>query len=326
MDARYAARERWVTEAETAEVRTAVLLPCQNEAGAIDGVIKAFHVALPAAAIYVYDNNSTDGTARVAAAAGAIVRSEPFQGKGNVVRRMFADVEADIYVLADGDGTYSAQHAPRMIELALRDGLEMVTADRVACADDAFRRGHRFGNWALTGMVSHLFGRRVGDMLSGYRVFSRRFVKSFPAMSSGFEIETELTVYALEMRMKTAEFATPYGSRAEGTKSKLRTYRDGMRIAMLILLLLKEERPFWLFGGLSALLVLMSLALGISVVTEFVDTGLVPRLPTAVLAASLMLLGTLLFTVGIVLDSIAHVRREMRRFHYLALSGPPHSR
>ncbi|MFO1434327.1 MAG: glycosyltransferase [Candidatus Competibacteraceae bacterium] len=303
-------------------VRVVVLLPCFNEATAIEDVIKDFQHAIPEATVYVYDNNSTDDTVMIARRTGAIVQSEPFQGKGNVVRRMFADIDADIYVLADGDGTYRAQDAPRLIKYLLENNFDMVTGIRKETEQEAYRRGHRLGNRALTKTVAFLFGRPVKDMLSGYRIFSRRFVKSFPALSAGFEIETELTVHALEMRMKTGDMKTPYGARTAGTQSKLRTYRDGIRIGRIILKLLKEEKPAFLFGVLALLLTLLSLGFGLPVVMEFIRTGLVPRLPTALLATGLMLLAFLTLALGLILESISHSRREMRRLHYLAYPAP----
>lgn len=302
-----------------ADLDIAVLIPCYNEAVAIGGVVRAFRAALPAARIFVYDNNSKDETVRMAAEAGATVRREPWQGKGNVVRRMFSDIEADLYVLVDGDGTYDAPSAPRLIAALLDQQLDMVVGARVEQAVAAYRPGHRFGNAMLTGLVSKIFGRTIRDMLSGYRVFTRRFVKSFPAMSSGFEIETELSVHALELRMKIAELDTPYGERPEGSFSKLSTYRDGWRILKLVSHLVKEERPADFFGaGFLALLVL-SLALGLPVVVEFAQTGLVPRFPTAILSTGIMLLAFLMLTCGIILETVTTARREMKRLAYLQI-------
>jgi glycosyltransferase involved in cell wall biosynthesis len=307
-----------------ADLDIAVLIPCYNEAVAIGGVVRDFRAALPGARIFVYDNNSKDATARAAAEAGAIVRHEPWQGKGNVVRRMFSDIEADLYLLVDGDGTYDAPSAPKLIAALLEQQLDMVVGARVEQAADAYQRGayrpgHRFGNAMLTGLVSKIFGRTIRDMLSGYRVFTRRFVKSFPAMSSGFEIETELSVHALELRMKIAEIDTPYGERPEGSFSKLSTYRDGWRILKLVSHLVKEERPADFFGaGFLALLVL-SLALGLPVVVEFAQTGLVPRLPTALLATGIMVLAFLMLTCGIILETVTTARREMKRLAYLQI-------
>jgi glycosyltransferase involved in cell wall biosynthesis len=315
----------------SADLDIAVLIPCYNEAVAIGGVVRAFRAALPRARIYVYDNNSRDETASAARAAGAIVRGEPWQGKGNVVRRMFSDIEADLYVLVDGDGTYDAASAPKLIAALLDQQLDMAVGARVEqapAADQrgAYRPGHRFGNALLTGLVSRIFGRTIRDMLSGYRVFTRRFVKSFPAMSSGFEIETELSVHALELRMKMAEIETPYGARPEGSFSKLSTYRDGWNILKLVLHLVKEERPADFFGLIFLTLLVLSLGLGIPVVIEFVQTGLVPRLPTAVLATGIMLLACLALTCGIILETVTTARREMKRLAYLQIPLPGEGR
>jgi glycosyltransferase involved in cell wall biosynthesis len=300
-------------------MHTAVLIPCFNEAASIAAVVGGFRAALPEAAIYVFDNNSTDNTAACAIAAGAIVRSEPWQGKGNVVRRMFADVEADVYVLVDGDGTYDCSAAPRLVDLLLEDGLDMVSVARAASADRAFRPGHRLGNRVLTGMVAAVFGKRFSDMLSGYRVMSRRFVKSFPALTTGFEIETELTVHALELRMPIAEVHAAYFERRAGSTSKLRTYRDGLRILRTIVLFIKEERPLHFFSLAFALLALLSLLIGWRVVGEYIATGLVPRLPSAVLATGLMLLAFLSLACGLILDTVTRGRRELKRLQYLQI-------
>ena len=303
--------------------RLAVLIPCYNEAATIAGVVAGFRAALPDATIYVYDNNSRDETASRAAAAGAVVRREGLQGKGYVVRRMFADVEADIYVLVDGDGTYDPVAATLMVSRLLTEGLDMVTGTRVSDLAEAYRPGHRFGNRLLTGMVQAVFGNRVSDMLSGYRVFSRRFVKSFPALAAGFEIETELTVHALELRMALGEVPTAYGARPEGSVSKLNTYRDGFRILRTILMLVKEERPLQFFSLCAGLFLLAGLALGLPVVVTFFQTGLVPRLPTAVLAAAFVLLAFLAFALALILDSVTHGRREMKRLMYLGIPPVP---
>jgi len=276
---------------------------------------------LPGARIYVYDNNSTDRTVETAKAHGAAVRRERLQGKGYVVRRMFADIEADVYVLVDGDGTYDARSAPHMIEVLLSEGLDMVTATRVSNEADAYRPAHRLGNHMLTGLVSYIFGKRIGDMLSGYRVLSRRFVKSFPAMARGFETETELTVHALELRMPVAEIATPYFARRPGSHSKLSTYKDGARILRMVMLLVKEERPLQFFAGAAVMLMLTAVVLAIPIIVEFLVTGLVPRIPTAILATGLMLLGFLSLTSGVILDSVGLSRREARRFAYLSIPG-----
>lgn len=303
-------------------LRVAVLVPCYNEEQAIGQVVRDFRRALPLATVYVYDNNSRDQTRARAAEAGAVVRSEPLQGKGNVVRRMFADVEADVYVLVDGDDTYDAGSAPAMVERLLTEQLDMVVGCRVTGEEGAYRRGHRLGNRVLTGVVARVFGDRFSDILSGYRVFSRRFVKSFPALTREFEIETELTVHALELAMPIAELKTPYRSRPAGSASKLRTYRDGFRILLMILVLFKEERPVAFFGLGGLVLALLALALGYPVVIEFLRTGLVPRFPTAILATGLMILAFLSFTSGLVLGTVTRGRRELKRLAYLAVPGP----
>jgi glycosyltransferase involved in cell wall biosynthesis len=296
---------------------TAVLIPCLNEAGGIADVVEGFRKALPGAAIYVYDNASVDDTASVAARAGATVRRESSRGKGNVVRRMFADVEADVYVMVDGDGTYDSTSAPAMIELLTEQHLDMVCARRVESDSRAYRQGHRFGNLVLTGLVKALFGGSVTDILSGYRVMSRRFVKSFPALSKGFETETELTVHALDLRVPIAEIPTPYGARSAGTASKLNTWRDGWRILRAIARLVKEERPFGFFATIGAILALASIGLAIPLLLEFLETGLVPRIPTAVLSTGLMLVAVMSFVCGLVLDTVTRGRRELKRMHYL---------
>ena len=311
-----------MSEPNFSDLDVAVLIPCYNEAVAIGAVVRDFRAALPAARIYVYDNNSKDETAKVAGEAGAIVRHEPWQGKGNVVRRMFSDIEADIYVLVDGDGTYHAPSAPTLITALLDQQLDMVVGARVEQGQGAYRPGHRFGNAMLTGLVSKIFGRTIRDMLSGYRVFTRRFVKSFPAMSAGFEIETELSVHALELRMKTAELDTPYGERPAGSFSKLSTYSDGWRILKLVSHLVKEERPADFFGAAFLALLLLSLALGVPVVIEFMQTGLVPRFPTAILSTGIMLLAFLSLTCGIILETVTTARREMKRLAYLQIPLP----
>lgn len=299
--------------------RVAVLVPCYNEEAAIGSVVRDFQTALPSATIYVYDNNSTDRTIEIARRGGAVVRTEPLQGKGNVVRRMFADVDADVYVLVDGDDTYDAASAPALIGRLLDDHLDMVNAARVTDIQAAYRPGHRFGNILLTSMVARVFGNRIGDMLSGYRVFSRRFVKSFPALSSGFEIETELTIHALELAMPMAEVATPYKERPEGSVSKLRTFRDGFRILRTIVRLIEAERPLFFFTVLFCLLSITSCILIWPVVATFLETGLVPRLPTAVLAAAIMLLAFLSLTCGLILETVTRGRKEMKRMRYLEI-------
>jgi glycosyltransferase involved in cell wall biosynthesis len=300
------------------ELRLAVLVPCYNEAASIEAVVRDFRRALPGAEIYVYDNNSTDDTAARAAAAGAIVRRERLQGKGNVVRRMFADVDADAYVLVDGDATYDADDAPAMVDLLLRDRLDMVNGTRVADRPDAYRPGHRFGNVVLTSLVRAAFGAGLRDMLSGYKVLSHRLVKSMPLLSAGFEIETELAVHALALRMPIAEITTRYRERPEGSVSKLSTVKDGIKIARAIVMLVKEERPLSFFSALALLLAIAALALATPVVVTYLDTGLVPRLPTAVLASAVMLLSFLSLACGLILDTVTRGRKEVKRIAYLA--------
>ena len=299
-------------------LRIAVLVPCYNEEAAVASVVAGFRDALPSAEIYVYDNNSRDRTADVARAAGAIVRSERRQGKGHVVRRMFADVEADVYVLVDGDATYDAPSAPRMIDKLLDEHLDMVVGLRVDQSLAAYRLGHRTGNRMLTGFLASTFGRDFQDILSGYRVFSRRFVKSFPVLSDGFEIETELAVYALELSLPVVEVETPYYARPEGSFSKLNTWRDGFRILGTMLKLYRAEKPLRFFGTIGILLVLASLALAVPIVVTFIETGLVPRLPTAVLSMGLMIMAMLSISSGLVLDTVTRGRREMKMLAYLA--------
>jgi glycosyltransferase involved in cell wall biosynthesis len=302
--------------------RVAVLLPCRDEEAAIGATVSAFRAALPEATVYVFDNASTDRTAEVARAAGAEVRHEARPGKGNVVRRMFADVEADIYVLADGDLTYDASAAPAMVETLRSQRLDMLVGVRRASQDAAYRRGHRLGNRLLTGLVQRLFGRRFEDMLSGYRVFSRRFVKTFPALSQGFEIETELTVHALQLRLPAAEVETAYAPRPEGSTSKLSTYRDAVRILRMIGMLAKEEKPMLAFGAVAALLFLPSAAMFTSVLLEFLRTDLVPRLPTLVVSVAGMGLAVMCLGCALVLDSVARGRREARHAAYLQHPAP----
>lgn len=302
--------------------RIAILIPCYNEGQTIFTVVSDFAAEFPNAKIYVYDNNSKDDTKTRAVAAGATVRSEALQGKGNVIRRMFADIEADVYVLVDGDGTYDAPSAKRMVECLLKNSLDMVNAARVPATQAAFRRGHLFGNRLLASMVAIVFGTQIRDLLSGYRVFSRRFVKSFPALASGFETETELTVHALELRLPIAEIQTPYRPRVSGSTSKLRTFRDGFRILHIILLLIKEERPLQFFSAIAAGLAIIGFVLGWPVVTHYLQTGLVPRFPTAILATGLILLAFISFVAGLILDSVTLGRREIKRLHYLGLKAP----
>ncbi len=305
-----------------AEPRIAVLLPCYNEEAAIAQTIAGFRAVFPAAAIYVYDNNSRDRTIEVARAAGAIVRSERMQGKGNVVRRMFADVDADVYVMADGDATYDPNAAPAMVERLVGEGLDMVVGTRVHEAAEAYRRGHVLGNRAMTGLLAHLFGRSFTDIFSGYRVFSRRFVKSFPVLSSGFEIETEISVHALELKMPVGEAETRYFARPEGSASKLNTYRDGLRIARTIAVLYRIERPMLFFGFIATVFAMMALILAFPLAITYFETRSVPRFPTAVLATGLMILAFLNLFTGLILDTVVRGRREMRRLAYLAQPGP----
>jgi glycosyltransferase involved in cell wall biosynthesis len=302
--------------------RIAVLVPCYNEEAAIATVVRDFRAALPGAVIYVYDNNSKDQTLARAGEAGAVVRSELRQGKGNVVRRMFADIEADIYVLVDGDDTYDAQASPRMIRTAIETGADLLTARRIHTEAAAYRAGHVLGNRMLTGLTALLFNVQLSDMLSGYRVFSRRFVKSFPFTAEGFGIETELTVHAVRLMMPMAEMDTRYKERPVGSVSKLNTWRDGFRILWTIGYLVREERPLIFFSCIFALLAMASLLTGAPVVTEYLQTGLVPRLPTAVLATGLMLLAFLALMAGLILDTVTRGRWEQKRMAYLAIPGP----
>jgi glycosyltransferase involved in cell wall biosynthesis len=301
-----------------ASPRIAVLVPCYNEEAAVAAVVKGFRQALPAAQIYVYDNNSRDRTADVAREAGAEVRVERRQGKGHVVRRMFADIDADVYVLVDGDATYDAPSAPRMIDRLLAEHLDMVVGLRVDQEQAAYRRGHRTGNWMLTSFLSSVFGQAFKDILSGYRVFSRRFVKSFPVLSDGFEIETELTVHALELAMPVAEVETPYYARPEGSFSKLNTWGDGFRILNTILKLYRSEKPLRFFSAIGAFLALVSIGLAIPILVVYLETGLVPRLPTAVLSTGLMIVAVLSVSSGLVLDTVTRGRREMKLLAYLS--------
>jgi glycosyltransferase involved in cell wall biosynthesis len=306
----------------SAQPRIAVLVPCYNEEAAVATVVADFRKALPSAEIYVYDNNSRDRTAAVARDAGAIVRSERRQGKGHVVRRMFADVEADIYVLVDGDATYDAPSAPRMIDKLLDEHLDMVVGLRIDQVQAAYRLGHRTGNRMLTGFLSSTFGHAFKDILSGYRVFSRRFVKSFPVLSDGFEIETELVVYALELSLPVAEVETPYYARPEGSFSKLNTWRDGFRILGTMLKLYRSERPLRFFSAIGIFLAVVSIVLSIPIVITFVETGLVPRFPTAILSMGLMIMAMLSVSSGLVLDTVTRGRREMKMLAYLSQPAP----
>jgi glycosyltransferase involved in cell wall biosynthesis len=300
----------------------AVLLPCYNEAATIAHVVEGFRTALPGALIYVYDNNSTDGTAAAAAKAGAIVRFEPYQGKGNVVRRMFADIDADVLVLADGDMTYDPAHAGRLIDVLISENLDMVVGARVSEEASAYRAGHRLGNQVFTGIVRKLFGQGFTDIFSGYRVFSRRFAKSFPAGSTGFEIETELAVHALDLKLACRELPILYGSRPQGSHSKLDTYRDGARILRRIARMFRTLHPLRFYGGCAGVLALSALVLGFPLVVTYLQTGLVPRLPTAVLAMGLVQLAMLAGACGLILEEIAASRREIKRLRYLELPSP----
>lgn len=299
--------------------RIAVIIPCYNEALTIAQLVADFQRHLPQAQVLVFDNNSRDDTAAIARRAGAIVRQVTMQGKGSVVRRMFADVEADAYIMVDGDGTYDTAAAPRLVEKLLGEGLDMVVGSRVSTEQAAYRFGHRAGNSMLTGFLSLIFGRTFTDILSGYRVFSRRYVKSFAAQSSGFEIETELTVHALELRMPVAEVETVYGARPEGSVSKLNTYRDGVRILLTILRLFKSEKPLGFYSIAFAVCALTSVWLSIPLFATFMETGLVPRLPTAVLCTALMLFGMILLVCGIILDAVTKARIEQKHFTYLSV-------
>ncbi len=311
------------TTLDPARPRIAVLIPCFNEAAAIATVVADFRAALPHAAIHVYDNNSSDDTAAIARAAGAQVRFERRQGKGHVVRRMFADIDADIYLLVDGDATYDAPSAPRMIAALQAEHLDMVVGLRVDRGEAAYRLGHRTGNRMLTGFLASVFGQAFKDILSGYRVFSRRFVKSFPVLSDGFEIETELSVHALELALPVSEIETPYVARPEGSFSKLNTWRDGMRILATIVRLYRSEKPLRFFSVIAALLALASVTLAVPVVVTFLEQGLVPRLPTAVLAMGLIILAVLAVSSGLVLDTVTRGRREMKLLAYLAQPSVP---
>jgi glycosyltransferase involved in cell wall biosynthesis len=302
--------------------RIAVLLPCYNEEAAIAATVAGFRKALPGATVYVYDNNSSDRTCAIAAKAGAVVRTERQQGKGHVVRRMFADVDADIYVMADGDLTYDPKAAPAMVAMLAAEQLDMIVGTRKHEAKAAYRGGHVLGNRIFTGLLAGLFGRSFSDIFSGYRVFSRRFVKSFPVLSSGFEIETEISVHALELRMPVGEVETVYASRPEGSHSKLSTFSDGWRILKTIVTLYRIERPVLFFGSIGALLVVAALLLSVPLVLTYLDTGLVPRFPTAILVTGMIIIAVLCFFAGLILDTVTRGRREVRRLAYLAQPAP----
>ena len=307
---------------EAQSPRIAVLLPCYNEEAAIAATIVGFRAALPGSTIYVYDNNSSDRTSDVAAKAGAVVRTERQQGKGHVVRRMFADVDADVFVIADGDLTYDPKAAPAMVDLLLAEQLDMVVGTRRHEEKDAYRGGHLLGNRLFTGLLSGLFGRSFSDIFSGYRVFSRRFVKSFPVLSSGFEIETEISVHALELRMPVGEVETAYAARPEGSQSKLSTWSDGWRILKTIVTLYRIERPVLFYGAIGALLVALAFILSIPLLVTYMHTGLVPRLPTAILVTGIIIVAVLCFFAGLILDTVTRGRREVRRLSYLSLEAP----
>ena len=306
----------------TAPPRIAVLLPCYNEEAAVGATIRGFREALPRATIYVYDNNSRDRTREIATEAGAVVRTERQQGKGHVVRRMFADIDADVYVMADGDLTYDPKAAPAMVDMLLAEQLDMVVGTRCHEEKQAYRGGHVFGNKLFTGLLAGLFGRSFSDIFSGYRVFSRRFAKSFPVLSSGFEIETEMSVHALELRMPVGELETSYAARPEGSHSKLSTWGDGWRILKTIVTLYRIERPVLFFGAIGALLLAAAIVLSIPLIITYINTGLVPRLPTAILVTGMTIVAVLCFFTGLILDTVTRGRREVRRLAYLSLAGP----
>jgi len=308
--------------ASSHQPRIAVLLPCYNEEAAIAQVIAGFRKALPGATVYVYDNNSSDRTVDKAKKAGAIVRTERMQGKGHVVRRMFADIDADVYIMADGDLTYDPKAAPAMVEQLLAEQLDMVVGTRQHEAKSAYRGGHVLGNRLFTGLLARLFGRSFSDIFSGYRAFSRRFVKSFPVLSEGFEIETEMSVHALELRMPVGEIETAYGSRPEGSESKLSTFRDGWRILKTIGTLYRVERPVLFYGSIGALLTIAAIILAVPLILTYLDTGLVPRFPTAILVTGMIVIAVLCVFAGLILDTVTRGRREMRRLAYLAQPAP----
>jgi glycosyltransferase involved in cell wall biosynthesis len=308
--------------ARAASPKIAVLLPCYNEEAAIGATVAGFKASLPEATIYVYDNNSRDRTREIATKAGAVVRTERQQGKGHVVRRMFADIDADVYVMADGDLTYDPAASPAMVDMLLAEQLDMVVGTRRHEAKDAYRGGHVLGNRVFTGLLSGLFGRSFSDIFSGYRVFSRRFVKSFPVLSEGFEIETEMSVHALELRMPVGEVETSYGARPEGSHSKLSTYGDGWKILKTIANLYRVERPVLFYGSIGALLVIAAIVLAEPLVETYLQTGLVPRFPTAILVTGMVIVAVLCFFAGLILDTVTRGRREVRRLAYLSLSAP----
>jgi len=309
--------------APAATTRIAVLIPCYNEAASIGAVVRDFRDALPQATIFVYDNNSSDDTVALARAAGAVVGHEALQGKGNVVRRMFADIEADIYVMVDGDGTYDAAAAPGLVAVLAAERLDMVNGSREVAGDAAFRAGHRIGNFILSLLIGKVFGNRIRDTLSGYKIFSRRFVKSFAAHANGFDLEPELVVHALELGMPVREIATRYGVRPPGSSSKLRTVRDGFRVLSTIGVLIKEERPLPFFSWIFLMFAAISLLLSVPIIQTYSETGLVPRFPTAILATGIMLLGFISLACGLVLDTVTRGRRELKRMQYLSIPALP---
>lgn len=316
-----------VADLVSRSARIAVILPCYNEEAAIDRTVREFRAALPDAVIYVYDNNSRDRTREIAAAAGAVVRTERQQGKGAVVRRMFADVDADVYVMADGDATYDASVAPRMVCRLFEEQLDMVVGARATPAEiasEAYRRGHQWGNQLFTALLTSMFGRAFSDIFTGYRVFSRRFVKSFPVLSNGFEIETEISVHALELSMPVAEIQTVYGARPPGSVSHLSTYSDGWRILKMMVSLFRTERPVQFFGGIAVILTIVAAILGVPLLITFLDSGLVPRIPTAILSTGLVMLAALSLMAGLILDTVTRGRREIKRLVYLQLPAPAH--
>ena len=308
-----------MTEVPMAGLKVAVLLPCYNEAATIDGVVRGFRSALPGARIHVYDNNSTDGTALKAMLAGAEVTRERRQGKGHVVRRMFADIDADIYLMADGDGTYSAKDAEDLVRTLITERADMVVGTRRGVHSDAGRNGHATGNRLFNILYRTIFGRDFTDIFSGYRAFSRRFVKSFPAVSAGFEIETEMSVHASRLKLPVTEIELDYGRRPEGSHSKLSTFRDGGKILWMFAMLMKETRPFAFFGSIAAAFMTASLAFMVPVLVEYFETGLVDRMPTWVFSLVLMLMSFLTFTAGLILDSVSRARAEQLRIHYMSL-------
>jgi glycosyltransferase involved in cell wall biosynthesis len=309
--------------ASSRQPRIAVLLPCFNEEATIAETVKGFRSSLPGATVYVYDNNSSDRTRTIAKKAGAVVRSERQQGKGHVVRRMFADIDADLYVMADGDLTYDPKAAPEMVKMLLGEQLDMVVGTRKHEAKQAYRGGHVIGNRVFTGLLAGLFGRSFNDIFSGYRVFSRRFVKCFPVLSSGFEIETEMSVHALELRMPVGELETRYLARPEGSESKLSTFSDGWRILKTIGTLYRVERPVLFYGIIALALVAVAFLLSIPLIVTYLHTHLVPRVPTAILVTGMTIVAVLCFFAGLILDTVTRGRREMRRLAYLALEAPP---